>query len=293
MECTVDGCKPKQEFRKYYVSDYGFIQGEQDMLNEIVQNGPIVCSCAVPEALKTHSKGVFVDNTGRMNFDHECEIVGFGVEKDVKYWHVKNTWGTSYGEHGFFKVIRGINNIAIETNCSWANPLDTWSEGKEAIVKRLPVINSSNGTDIIIQDPRSTRLMNTPCRVKKSEYKNGARVKSTPSQQIFERKKLPKNFDWRNVFGFNYVSWTTNQNVPHYCDSCWAFAPTSALADRFMILSKRSDLTFALNPQALINCKAGGSCQGGNPAEVYEFAHIHGIPDSSCFNYEGINYNET
>jgi hypothetical protein len=25
-------------------------------------------------------------------------------------------------------------------------------------------------------------------------------------------------------------------------------------------------------PQAIINCRAGGSCEGGNPAEVYEFA---------------------
>lgn len=29
---------------------------------------------------------------------------------------------------------------------------------------------------------------------------------------------------------------------------------------------------------------------GGNPAGVYEFAHKKGIPDSSCFNYEGVDY---
>jgi len=41
----------------------------------------------------------------------------------------------------------------------------------------------------------------------------------------------------------------------------------------------------ALNAQVIVNCGAGGSCEGGNPGGVYEYAFEEGIPDSSCEQY--------
>jgi cathepsin X len=78
-------------------------------------------------------------------------------------------------------------------------------------------------------------------------------------------KDIPANFDWRNVSGVNYLSWSRNQHLPKYCGSCWAHGSSSSIADRINILRNRTWPDMTLSPQVLINCLAGGTCEGGNP----------------------------
>ncbi len=67
------------------------------------------------------------------------------------------------------------------------------------------------------------------------------------------------------------------QHIPHYCGSCWAQGTVSALADRFAIADLAAHANLALSPQVVLNCRAGGSCHGGDPTEVYHFAKDHGV----------------
>ena len=44
---------------------------------------------------------------------------------------------------------------------------------------------------------------------------------------------------------------------------------------RFQDYKKYANLALAV--QTVLNCRAGGSCEGGNPAAVYEFAKDIGV----------------
>lgn len=101
------------------------------MMNEIMKRGPITCAIAVTQELVNYTGGIFEDKTGRIELDHDISVTGWGEDNEdngTKYWIVRNSWGSYYGEGGDVRIIRGINNLGIESTCSWATPIDTWSK---------------------------------------------------------------------------------------------------------------------------------------------------------------------
>ena len=132
------GCWAQNRAKIYTVNEYGEVKGQAAMMNQIYQRGPITCSVAVTEQLRNYTGGIFVDKSGRMADDHDVSVSGWGEENGTKYWIVRNSWGSYWGEGGNFRLIRGINNLDIEGDCSWGVPADTWSKDIRNETKLAP-----------------------------------------------------------------------------------------------------------------------------------------------------------
>uniref|UniRef100_A0A146KWT9 Cathepsin L n=2 Tax=Lygus hesperus TaxID=30085 RepID=A0A146KWT9_LYGHE len=112
-------------------SDTGFVDiksgSEEDLQDAIANVGPI--SVAMDASLITfqfYSSGVyspwFCSST---SLDHGVLAVGYGSEKTwlggtKDYWLIKNSWGSSWGEDGFFKLVKdGKNVCGVATQASY------------------------------------------------------------------------------------------------------------------------------------------------------------------------------
>jgi cathepsin X len=128
-EAPLGICYPVQSYNRYFVTEYGTMLNPSihEMKAEIFKRGPISCSidCSTITHGSYHAGDIVTSSlptSGEWDLDHVISVAGWGYdkEKDLEYWVVRNSWGTFWGDQGWFKVVMGNNTIGIESECNWA-----------------------------------------------------------------------------------------------------------------------------------------------------------------------------
>jgi len=126
--CRPDGsCYSINTEKLYTVGDYGSVRGVTAMKAEIYARGPISCGIEATSGLDAYKGGyVYSEYDPNPGINHVVAIVGWGIEtnNNTAYWIVRNSWGTPWGEQGFFRIVLGQSdyNLGIETDCSFGVP---------------------------------------------------------------------------------------------------------------------------------------------------------------------------
>lgn len=103
--------------------------GDEEALKEALATvGPVSVAIDAEDKLMLYKEGIFVDDGcgNTMNdLDHGVLAVGYGTNttnsgKQMDYWIVKNSWGTHWGEQGYIRMARNLNNMCgISTAASY------------------------------------------------------------------------------------------------------------------------------------------------------------------------------
>ncbi|CAL6029162.1 Cathepsin_B [Hexamita inflata] len=90
--------------------------GEESIKNAITQ-GSLQTAFTVYSDFMYYNGGIYTHKYGYVEGGHAVTFVGYGEEKGTKYWLVRNSWGASWGEKGYFRIARGKNECGIEQEC--------------------------------------------------------------------------------------------------------------------------------------------------------------------------------
>jgi xylem cysteine proteinase len=109
-------CDPVAKLQGYH----DIPSGNETALLEELQKGPVSIAIEADQpSFQFYSGGVF-DGVCGSNLDHGVLLVGYGTDETsgLDYWIVKNSWGPSWGEQGYIRLVRGKDICGLSLSAS-------------------------------------------------------------------------------------------------------------------------------------------------------------------------------
>ncbi|KAK8835750.1 hypothetical protein M9Y10_040569 [Tritrichomonas musculus] len=110
QSCAYQSSKAIGKVTKYISVE---IANETDLKEKVAAYGVAsVCIAAGNTPFMSYTGGI-LDDDQCMIIDHAVAAVGYGTENGIDYWIIRNSWGTTWGEEGYVRMIRNKHNRCL------------------------------------------------------------------------------------------------------------------------------------------------------------------------------------
>lgn len=105
FSCKYDQSKTIKDFK---LTGYTTVpKADSDALKAAVSGAPVSIGInAAVSGFQMYRGGVMSYSSCPAQLDHGVLIVGYGTDNGKDFWKVKNSWGGSWGEKGYFRIAR-------------------------------------------------------------------------------------------------------------------------------------------------------------------------------------------
>jgi len=93
---------------------YGVKSSVASIQTEIYTNGPVEACFSVYSDFLSYKTGVYHHVHGGYLGGHCVKLLGWGTDSGVDYWLAANSWTSTWGAQGYFKIQRGTDECGIE-----------------------------------------------------------------------------------------------------------------------------------------------------------------------------------
>lgn len=107
-------CHAKKSLEKVFLSSWVAISSQEDqMAAALVKYGPLAIGINAGP-MQLYMGGIadpMFCNPAAL--DHGVTLVAYGSESSKPFWTIKNSWGSSWGESGYYRIIRGKGKCGL------------------------------------------------------------------------------------------------------------------------------------------------------------------------------------
>jgi len=114
-------CKDSSvQYKKYYAKNLYWLSSIDAIKQSILSSGPVETGFSVYDDFMSYKEGIYKrSESASFLGGHAVKILGWGSENGTAYWIVANSWNTTWGEQGYFRIAHG--ECGIE-NCIAGDP---------------------------------------------------------------------------------------------------------------------------------------------------------------------------
>ncbi|KAK3184001.1 hypothetical protein Dsin_031287 [Dipteronia sinensis] len=275
---------------------------EKALLKAVASQPVSVAIDAGGSDFQFYSSGVFTGECGT-ELDHGVTAVGYGVDADgTKYWLVKNSWGTSWGEEGYIRMQRGVAakeglyvSLMYERHDQWMARYGRVYSNNDEKEKRFQIykenvaliesFNQANNKPYKLGVNEFADLTNEEFKASRNRFKGHMCSQNELISFKYENvTAVPSTMDWRKKGAVTPIK---DQGQ---CGCCWAFSAVAAMEG---ITKLTTGKLVSLSEQELVDCDVKGvdeGCNGGLMDDAFKFIQQNkGLTTETNYPYTGVD----
>jgi len=101
------------------ISGHKSVSRSEAALGSALAGRPIAIAIEADQRAFQYYKSGVMDGTCGQRLDHGVLLVGQGTDSGKDYWKVKNSWGSSWGESGYIRLVQGKNQCGLTNEASY------------------------------------------------------------------------------------------------------------------------------------------------------------------------------